>query len=118
MTSSTRSTGTRGEALALAYLQAKGYRLIERNYRFERGEIDLVMDDGLDLVFVEVKARTSDAFGHPEDAVTPAKRNQLRRVAEGYLLERGVEGRSCRFDVVAIRWQKDEPVITHMDNAF
>ncbi len=111
-------TGTRGEDLAVAYLLARGYRLLERNYRFERGEIDIVMEDGRDLVFVEVKARTSRAFGDPQDAVTDGKRRQLRKVAEGFVFERQADGKSCRFDVIAIRWERGEPVITHLENAF
>jgi len=91
---------------------------VERNYRFDRGEIDLIASDGDELVFIEVKARRSDAFGPPEDAVTPQKEEQIRRVAEGYLFERGIEDQSCRFDVVAVTFTSGETDIRLIRNAF
>lgn len=115
---STRAKGERGESIALEYLEHRGLRIIERNYRFERSEIDLIMEDGDELVFVEVKARHSTRFGEPEDSVTPLKQRRIRRVAEGYLFERGVEGRTCRFDVIAIHWNGARASLKHYINAF
>jgi putative endonuclease len=113
-----RRDGTHGEDLAARYLVSIGYTIIERNYRFERGEIDLVARDADELVFVEVKARRSDAFGSPEDAVTPQKEEQIKRVAEGYLFERGIENQPCRFDVVAITMNRGNTEIRLLRNAF
>ena len=106
------------ETLAANFLEERGMRIIERNYRFERGEIDIIAEDGDELVFVEVKARRSNAFGEPEDAVTPEKEEQIKKVAEGYLFERQIEDRPCRFDVVAVSVVNGKQTITHLPNAF
>lgn len=90
----------------------------QRNYRFERGEVDIVADDGEELVFVEVKARRSKSYGEPEEAVDEKKQAQLRRVAEGYLFEHEIEGRACRFDVVAIFFHNGRAHINHFKSAF
>ena len=116
--------GQKGEALAADYLEAKGYRLLDRNYRFEREEVDLVMfeptpaNDGGEIVFVEVKARRGTGFGRPEDAVTEAKQKAIRRVAEAWLHERKLFPSPVRFDVVAILFGGEEPEAEHFENAF
>ena len=100
--------GREGERIAAEYLEAKGYRTMDQNYRFGREEIDLVMfeptpeDDGGEIVFVEVKARTGTGFGRPEDAVDEAKQKAIRRVAEAWLHERKMFPSPVRFDVVAV----------------
>lgn len=113
-----RAQGAIGENLAAEFLEKKGYLILQRNYRFERGEIDLIAKDGDELVFVEVKARTSKAFGSPEEAVTSVKQRQIRIVAEGYLFESGIEDQRCRFDVVAISYEKGKPNVKLIRNAF
>ena len=113
-----RKQGTAGEDLAVQYLQKNGLKILERNYRFERGEIDIVAEDGEELVFVEVKARRSNAFGAPEDAVTEEKQKQIYNVADGYLFEHNIDDRPCRFDVVAIEFQNGCNEIRHIRNAF
>ena len=113
-----REDGTAGEVLAVEYLQKKGYRILERNYRFERAEVDIIAEDQEFLVFVEVKARRSTMFGEPEDAVTERKSAQMRKVANGYCLRCGIEDRACRFDIIAIRYDGKNPTIRHIENAF
>ena len=113
-----KTTGKDGEELAVDYLQKKGYRILERNYRFEHGEIDIIADDNGSLVFIEVKTRRSKKFGEPEDAVTLRKRNQLKKTADGYLYQRNIDDRECRFDVLAIEYEKNTPIIRHIENAF
>jgi putative endonuclease len=113
-----RKQGAEGEKLAAEFLEHCGMQIVERNYRFERGEIDLIASDGDDLVFVEVKARRSSAFGPPEDAVDERKQEQIRTVAEGYLFERRIENRPCRFDVVAIEISRAGATVRHIPNAF
>ena len=81
MTHRTQSFGREGERIAVDYLTEKGYRILRRNYRFGRGEIDIIAQDGTELVFVEVKTRRTSAFGEPEEAVTPKKQSQIRTVA-------------------------------------
>lgn len=110
--------GKAGEELAASFLEKQGYRILQRNYRFDRGEIDLVAIESGELVFVEVKARHNDRFGSPEEAITPAKEEQLKKVAEGYLLERKLDHQACRFDIVSISYIGNTPEISVLRNAF
>ena len=110
--------GQASEAQAEQYLLAKGYRILERNLRTPLGELDLVAEDGAVLVFVEVKARRSKEYGAPEDAVTVGKQHQIRKTSEGYLFEKIIDERSCRFDIVAIDLSVKEPAIRHIEDAF
>ena len=113
-----RQKGKAGEDLAASLLEKQGYKILQRNYRFDRGEIDLVAQESGELVFVEVKTRHSDRFGSPEEAVTPAKEEQLKKVAEGYLLEHKLDRQACRFDIVSITYRGSTPQISIMRNAF
>ena len=113
-----RKQGSSGELLAAEFLERLGFKILERNYRFERAEIDIVAGDGDELVFVEVKARTSESFGSPEDSITPQKEEQIRDAAEGYLLEHEIDDTICRFDVVAIEFVNGKPEIRHIRDAF
>lgn len=103
-----RATGRRGEALAARYLEQQGYQLVERNYRCAAGEIDLVVQTGDALVFVEVRTRRSVALGTPEESITPAKAQRLIALAWTYLQERqATEAAEAtevawRIDVIAI----------------
>lgn len=122
---STRQIGDRGEAAAADYLEAEGYRIMDRNYRFERNELDLVCFDPAakegrgELVFVEVKTRSGLGYGAPEDAVDAEKQEKLSDVARAYLYERQLEGSPARFDVVAVVLQQGrKPEIAHHKNAF
>src|SRR5437870_13920239 len=94
--------GAEGERVASRFLEARGYRILERNYRTRRGEIDLIAEDGRILVFVEVKVRLDDRFGGPAAAITRAKQARIARLAQQYLAWRRVGDRSCRFDGVLI----------------
>ena len=113
-----REVGERGEVLAGRFLEAKGYRLLERNYRSRLGEIDLVCRDGQATVFVEVKTRTSDRFGHPAEAVIPRKQAKLRRLAQEYLVSHKLEDSEVRFDVLSVRLDAEPPTIEHLAGAF
>lgn len=113
-----RSDGTKSEQIAEELLKEKGFKLICRNYRFGRGEIDLIFNDSDILVFVEVKSRRTDQYGEPEDAITISKRRQIRKVAEGYLWENNIENVECRFDVVTIKWENQKPIVKYIPNAF
>ena len=99
---STQALGLRGEEIACAYLEKKKYTIVTRRFRMFHGEIDIVARDGTTLVFVEVKARADESFGRPEDSVTPGKQRQIRKIAQGYLVERPLGDDACRFDVIAI----------------
>ena len=97
--------GRQGEDRALAHLQAHGLTLLERNFLCKSGEIDLVMQDGAVLVFVEVRRRASGKFGGAVYSVTPAKQQRLLRAAQFYLLRHKLPP-PCRFDLVAMDDQK------------
>ena len=94
--------GTWGEDLAIQVLKKQGYHLIERNYNLREGEIDLIMQDGETIVFVEVKTRTSHAFGSPEDSLTLTKFKRIETAGRTYLLERKLEEADWRIDLIAI----------------
>lgn len=94
--------GGPAEDLAAAFLERQGLRILERNYRCRFGEIDLVARSGAQLVFVEVRARTSEAFGGAAGSITAAKRRRLVAAARHYLARRGAD-EPCRFDVVLVR---------------
>lgn len=101
MTESKQETGRRGEAHARRLLEERGYRIVATNYRSPHGEIDIVAADGRGIVFVEVRARRSRAFGPPEESLTPAKRRHLIATAEHYIGKHGLAG-PWRIDLVAL----------------
>ena len=105
--------------MAEEFLKKKGYRLLERQYRTRFGEIDLIMQTGETVVFVEVKTRSSHDFGLPEEAVTATKKSHLWKAAETWLTSRDmIEETDCRFDVVAITLNPDGSVhrLEHFEN--
>ncbi|MGA6826629.1 YraN family protein [Nitrospira sp. NS4] len=111
--------GQASEARAEQFLRQKGYRILERNLRTSLGELDLVADDAGVLVFVEVKARTTEAFGGALLAVDRRKQAKLIRLASQYLARRHLTERACRFDVVLVQGNGDSSsVIEHVENAF
>lgn len=119
MTRQRQALGAYGERLASRFLQASGLVLLDSNWRCELGEVDLVLRDGDDVVFCEVKTRRSDAYGTPAEAVVPAKAKRLRQIAICWLAEHPVHPREIRFDVVAVLPQvKGASVIEHVRGAF
>lgn len=111
--------GRRGEEIACGYLREKDYSIVARGFRMFRGEIDIIARDGPTLVFVEVKARADESFGRPEEAVTPGKQRQIRKIARGYLLDNPAGDVACRFDVISILFGGgDTPRIEHFVDAF
>ena len=110
--------GKQGEDEAEAFLSALGYDIIERNYQYNRGEIDIIARDADYTVFVEVKSRSNERFGAPEYSVTAGKQSQLRRVAAGYMYEHGFAELACRFDVVIVEFRNGSAECRHFINAF
>lgn len=111
--------GQESEASAERFLRKKGYMILERNLRTAIGELDLVADDHGVLVFVEVKARTTGAFGGALLAVNRRKQAQLIRLAGQYLAQRHLSDRVCRFDVVLVQGgAESSPKIEHIEHAF
>ena len=110
----TTETGKRGEELASLFLENKGWLILERNYRYKRGEIDLIaLHDSL-LIFLEVKFRKNNHFGHPENFVNAKKSEMVKQTAEYYLIEKNWKG-NIRFDIIAISGG-DMP--EHFEDAF
>lgn len=94
--------GRRGEAIAARHLEARGLTIVDRNWRCAQGEIDLVARHGDELVFVEVKTRSSVAFGHPLESITPAKLARLRRLAAAWCEAHPGGHDRIRIDAVAV----------------
>lgn len=90
------------------FLERRGLKIVTRNYRCRFGEIDLVAESGATLVFVEVRARASGAYGGAAESITGAKRRRLIAAARHYLAARR-ERRACRFDVVLLTGSRTEP---------
>jgi putative endonuclease len=104
------------EEQAAKFLQSQGMEVLESQYKKTYGEIDLICQDGEEVIFVEVKARHSSAFGYPEDAVTPDKIGHIVRVAQTYLREHRLMQSPWRVDVVALEFDQSPPKITHLKN--
>ena len=114
-----RRRGDLGERAAERHLRAAGMEIVARGVRFKGGEIDLIARDGEELVFVEVKTRTSEDFGNPAESVTRSKRRKLLQAASFYLQSRGIMQHPCRFDVIAIRLGRDgSSTLEHLQDAF
>ncbi|MBX2822780.1 MAG: YraN family protein [Rhodothermaceae bacterium] len=115
-------TGSHGEDIAADYLEKKRYKIVHRNYRCRRGEIDIIcLDETADsgnnvLVFVEVKARRVLDYGAPSESVTTEKIGRMRRAAEVYIMMNGLEEVCCRFDVVGIVFNRGETQIEHIQD--
>lgn len=114
--------GKKGEEIAAGFLEAKGYNIMDRNYRYEKGEIDIVALrlTPAEVVFVEVKTRSkTDDTTPPEAAVSSAKQKLLFRVADSYLYEKQLTTVPSRFDIIAIGMDNPEhPMIHHIEDAF
>jgi len=110
--------GQRGERIAERHLVARGLTVIDRNWRCPQGEIDLVLRDGDETVFVEVKTRSSTTYGHPLEAITVAKLARLRRLAAAWCAEHPGATR-IRIDAVAVVAPRRAPAtIEHLERVF
>jgi putative endonuclease len=116
MTYARVALGKTGEDLACAELEKRGYAIVARRYRRRGGEIDIIARDGKTMVFVEVKARDSRAFGEAAEAVTAFKQRRITQLARDYMA--GRFDCPCRFDVVSIHFDGDRPDIEVFQNAF
>jgi len=111
--------GRRGEDCAAAFLTDAGYRVIARNWRCPQGEIDLVVEGGGEVVFVEVKTRSGTGFGHPFEAITVAKLARLRRLAAAWCEQADAWPDRIRIDAIAVIAEPGKtPVIEHLAGVF
>lgn len=113
------AVGRYGEDVAARHLESAGLTVVERNWRCQDGEIDIVAMHGDVLVFCEVKTRSSVAFGVPAEAVSWAKAARIRRLAARYLAERRPPVLDLRFDVVSVlRQPRGAAFVEHLRGAF
>lgn len=101
-----RALGRQGESAAVGILQREGYRVLETNFTTRFGEIDVVADDAGCLCFVEVRLKTGAGFGSALESLTWTKRRHLRKAAQIYLARDGGPERDCRFDFLALEWDR------------
>ncbi len=118
MSKTTKQLGRRGEDFAADFLRRNNYLILARNYRFARGEIDIIAKQDDTLVFVEVKTAASTTYGEPQAWVTERKQQQIGMVAERYLQEHEIDDVSCRFDVIAVQAFGSQWQIKHIEDAF
>lgn len=114
-----RAVGKEYEKKACAYLEEKGFRIMEKNFRCRQGEIDIIGSHEGYLVFVEVKYRATEYSGGAAEAVTSAKQKRICRTADYYRYKHGIgEDRAVRYDVVAIQGMGEDLRIAWVKNAF
>lgn len=119
MSGTTQQQGQAAEQLACEFLQARGMQLVQRNFHCRLGELDLVMRDGEQLVFVEVRFRKQNHFGSGAETVTAAKQAKLIKTAQVFLQSHPKLGKlAARFDVVSISGLMHNPAIDWIPDAF
>jgi putative endonuclease len=118
MTTKKQRFGDAGEKAAEDLLAADGYRVVARKHRCPRGEVDLVLERGELLVFVEVRTRATASFGAPEETIGAEKQRRIVRAARDFLARWRGQPRGARFDVVAVLDRPGAPEVMHIPNAF
>lgn len=113
----TKELGDLGEALAIQYLKEKKYDIVKTNYRFQRNEVDIVVEDANRLIFIEVKTRQTAQIGPPWKAVHRHKQRQIIRCAHQYMIENDSE-QEARFDIISIVHNSKGTFIEHIEEAF
>ena len=108
-------TGNKGESLAAEFLQKQGWDIVARNYRWGKAEIDLIMQRGDWVIFVEVKTRSSTTYGEPEEFVDDLKINRIFGAAEEWIFTNDWQGH-IRFDIVSVKLGTD-PIVEHFEDA-
>lgn len=109
--------GKLGEEMAAQDLQSKGYQILEKNWRYLKAEIDIITVKDNTLIIVEVKTRTTDFFGNPEEFISTGKKRLIIKAADAYIQQRNLDIET-RFDVYAIVKNKYETKTKHIENAF
>lgn len=110
--------GDEGEALAVRFLEAQGYRVCARNYACRLGELDVVAERGDTVCFVEVRMRSTAVWGDPSHTVSFAKQRKVVKAAMHYLLAHGVRDRVLRFDVISVVGRGERATVEHLPGAF
>jgi putative endonuclease len=113
-----RARGREAEGLAAGWLEGRGWRVLTRNHALRGGEVDLVCEREGVIAFVEVRSRSGEEHGGPEETVDRRKARRVVLAAEDWLARHGAEGRDLRFDVVAVTFGQGDPRIVHFPAAF
>lgn len=109
--------GRRGEDEALKFLETNNFKILSKNFRCKIGEIDIIAKKNEDIIFIEVKTRTSSKFGSPSEAVTYKKRLKILKVAEFFILINNIRDCNFRFDVIEVKKENEKFIINHLENA-
>ncbi len=109
--------GKKGEQAAATFMKSKGYKVLERNWRIYRHEIDIVAEDEEYIIFVEVKTRTTREWGNPEDFIGKGKIKRIVEAADLYLQDSDID-KPARFDIISAVWDGQSFEIEHIDDAF
>ena len=109
-----RALGTEGETAACEYLSRRGWKILDRNARIGRGEIDIIAQKRRVIAFIEVKRRTTNQFGTPAEAVNAAKQRKIITAAALYMQQNNLQNANVRFDVIELTPDR----INHIQNAF
>jgi putative endonuclease len=118
MSDQRRRLGAFGEDAAARWYEARGFEIVDRNWRVREGEIDLVARRGRTIVFCEVKTRSSDRFGSPVESVTATKQRRLRALAARWLAEHPARHGEVRFDVASVTPAGASPTVAVVEAAF
>jgi putative endonuclease len=114
----TQEIGQKGEDIAKAYLEEKGYEILDENWCFKKAQVDLIAYKDKIIVFVEVKTRSSTAFGEPEDFVNSTQQRSLQKAADEYLYIMNHQG-EIRFDIISILFNSaGNYTLKHIEDAF
>ncbi|MFH1837979.1 MAG: YraN family protein [Candidatus Kuenenbacteria bacterium] len=115
-----RKIGNLGEEIAKKYFKKQGYKIIKQNFTNRAGEIDLIVKEKNQIIFVEVKTRTNQNFGYPEESIDSRKQNKIIRAAQNYLFEKKIISENYRFDVISVEINQltKKASIRHIKNAF
>lgn len=106
--------GKKGEEIACIYIKKNKYKILEKNFRYRKYEIDIIAKEEKEIVFIEVKTRSSKICGLPAESVTPKKKKHIYKAASFYLHIHGKENAYCRFDVIEIYFYKKSYYIHHI----
>lgn len=109
--------GKKGEQLAVDFLIQKGYTILERNYRFDKAEVDIIAQIENTLTIIEVKTRSTTDFGNPQDFVKPKQVKNLVKAVDAYLIKNDLD-LNVRFDIIAIVKQGERHRLEHLKDAF
>jgi len=109
--------GKKGENIAISHLKGEVYIILERNWRYGKDEIDVIAESEKLIVFVEVKTRSTNHFGEPEEAVTDQKQRFLVRAADEYVIQKEID-KEARFDIISIIIESNKQTIRHIKDAF